>query len=127
VLDEWIRLGLVTVDERDYVCLCSGAFVAEGETEKLYYFGRNLRDHIDTAVHNVLNEGKPRIERSVYAGGLTQESLDVLSEMAESMGMDMLRALNAKARELKQAQTEEGEHRMTLGVYFYREGDRDDK
>lgn len=125
VLDEWLRLGLVTIDDQDRVCLRSGGFVAEtGQDEKLYYFGRNLRDHLETAVHNVLGEGNPRIERSVYADGLTKASIDELAIMAETMGMEMLRALNVKARELKKLQDQRGEHRMSLGLYFYHDGDQ---
>lgn len=125
VLDEWLRLGVVTIDALDRVCLHSGAFVPQsGQAEKLYYLGRNLRDHIETAVHNVLDEGTARMERSVYADQLTPESVAELAALAENLGMDMLRALNARARALKQAQPQPGDCRMSLGVYFYRDGDR---
>ena len=121
VLDEWLRLGLVTIDANDVVSLRTGAFVPEhGVEEKLYYLGRNIRDHIESAVHNVLDETPPFIERSVYSNGLSQQAIDELAQMAETMGMEMLRAINQKAQELKK--TSPGDistNRMTLGIYFY--------
>lgn len=121
VLDEWLRLGLVEVDAQDRVCLRSGAFVPEhGSSEKLYYLGRNVRDHLETAVHNVLDQQPPLLERSVYADGLSPAAVAELAEMAEKMGMDVLRALNQRARELKKSSPgEENTQRMSLGIYFY--------
>jgi hypothetical protein len=121
VLDEWLRLGLVNLDANDVVRLRTGAFVPEhGLEEKLYYLGRNVRDHIESAVHNVLDETPPLMERSVYSNGLSQTAIEELAQMAETMGMDMLRAINQKAQELKK--TSPGDiptNRMTLGIYFY--------
>lgn len=121
VLDEWLRLGLVEIDANDMVQLRSGAFVPEyGLDEKLYYLGRNMRDHLASAVHNVLDEKPAFLERSVYSDGLSQEAIAELAQMAESMSMDMLRTLNQRARELKKSAPTKGEsNRMTFGVYFY--------
>ena len=125
VLDEWLRLGLVSIDDQDRVCLVSGAFIPQhGEEEKLYFLGRNVRDHLESAVHNVLSEGPPRLERVVFADQLNAASVAELAALAEEMSMDMLRALNTRARELKTGQIQPGEHRMSLGVYFYRDGDK---
>lgn len=119
VLDEWLRLGIVELDENDMVHLRTGAFIPEnGWEEKLYYLGRNVRDHLESAVHNVLNEAPPFLERSVYSDGLNAEAVQELAQMAESMSMEMLRTLNKKAQELKKT-SETQTHRMTLGVYFY--------
>lgn len=126
VLDEWLRLGLVELSGDDHVRLCSGAFVPQaGDDEKLYYLGRNVRDHLETAVHNVQAEGKPRMERSVYADGLSAESVSELADLAERLGMDVLRALNQRARDLKKGQSKPGEQRMALGLYFFTDGDGD--
>lgn len=127
VLDEWLRLGLVEIDADDRVCLRSGAFVpGNGSSEKLYYLGRNVRDHLETAVHNVLDQQPPRLERSVYADGLSPAAVAELAEMAEEMGMNILRALNQRARELKKSSPgEEKTQRMSLGIYFYTDAQTD--
>lgn len=134
VLDEWLRLGLVEIDAEDQVVLTQGAFVPRhGVDEKLYFLGRNVRDHLETAVHNVLDEQPARLERSVYSDGLSPAAVAELAAMAEGMGMDALRALNQRARELRTqaAEVRKDEatnaalaneaktYRMTFGVYFY--------
>ena len=121
VLDEWLRLGIVTVDKNDCISLNSGGFVpSNGSEEKLYFFGRNVRDHLETAVHNVLEQQPPMLERSVFCDGLSDQAIAELSKMSEEMGMEMLRALNQKARALKEAETtDQATRRMTLGVYFF--------
>ncbi len=122
VLDEWLRLGIVEIDTNDYIHLCTGAFVPEqGLEEKLYYLGRNVRDHIESAVHNVLDEKPPFLERSVYSDGLNQQAIEELAQMAESMSMEVLRAINKRAQELKKTSSGNQTNRMTLGVYFYTE------
>jgi hypothetical protein len=123
VLDEWLRLGVATLDAEDHVRLVSGAFVpSEGFDEKAYYFGRNLHDHAAAAAHNLAGEGRPLLERNVYYAGLRPESVEVLQDLASEVGMQALQTVNARARVL---QTEdEGEsdaaYRMSFGTYFYR-------
>ncbi len=120
VLDEWLRLGIVEIDEKDFIHLRTGAFIPQqGMEEKLYYLGRNVRDHIASAVHNVLDETPPFLERSVYSDGLSPQAVEELAQMAERMSMDVLRAVNKRAQELKKTTPGNQKHRMTLGVYFY--------
>jgi hypothetical protein len=122
VLDEWLRLGVARVDEDDYVWLNVGAFVPErGFEEKAYYFGRNVHDHLAAAVHNLLAEGPPFLERSVYYDELSAESVKALGVLAEEMGMKALHAVNRKAIEL-QAQDvghPEARERMNFGIYYF--------
>lgn len=123
VLDEWLRLGLAEVDAEDQVCLRTSAFVPEkGVEEKLFYFGRNLHDHLAAASHNVLGQQPPFLERGVYSGALNQASVDELAKLAEQMGMDALRTLNRRARELRVASAAAAPNqRMNFGIYFYSE------
>lgn len=123
VLDEWLRLGLAEVDAEDRVALRSGAFVPEkGQEEKLFYFGRNLHDHLDAAARNVLGEQPARLDRSVYSAGLDAAAVEELHRLAESLGMDLLRTLNRRARELRAARAgEQQEQRMNFGLYFHSE------
>jgi hypothetical protein len=123
VLDEWLRLGLAEVDAEDRVYLRTSAFVPEkGLEEKLFYFGRNLHDHLAAASHNVLGRQPPFLERGVYSGGLSQTAVEELAKMAEQMGMDTLRALNRRARELRaESASTEADRRMNFGIYFYSE------
>lgn len=123
VLDEMLRLGIVHLDDEDRVVLRSGAFVPErGAEEKLYYFGRNVHDHMAAATHNVL-DGKPAmLERSVYSDGLDAAGVAELAALSERLGMEALHAINRRARELReQSAGATPSRRMTFGIYFFQE------
>jgi hypothetical protein len=123
ILDEWLRLGAVEVDENDCVKLKTEAFVpSNGFEEKVYYLGRNVHDHIAAARHNVQGEEPPFLERSVYYDELSAESVLELEKLARRESMKVLRTLNRKARELQEADGEaaNADYRINFGVYFYR-------
>lgn len=122
VLDEWLRLGIVSLDAQDQVCLQQNAFVpAAGFEEKAWFLGRHLGDHTAACVHNLLQETSPMFERSVYYSGLTAESVARLRDQAEERGMAMLRELNQIA--LTYQQTDESkadaDQRMRFGAYWF--------
>jgi hypothetical protein len=123
VLDEWRRLGLVTVDDEDRVCLRTGAFVPEeGFEEKAYFLGRNVRDHLAAATHNVLDGKPPFLERSVYSDGLNEAATAELAALSERLGMHALRTINRRARELRASSADsQPVRRVTFGVYFFSE------
>lgn len=124
VLDEWLRLGVATLNERDEVVLNSGAFIpGEGFAEKAFYLAHNLHDHAAAAVHNLLGEGTPRLERSVHYDALSAQSVAELDELARHSGMETLQTLNRRALELeaRDAQTAQPLQRFTCGIYFHNE------
>ncbi len=123
VLDEWLRLGVATLDAEDAVRLVSAAFIpSEGFDEKAHYFGRNLHDHAAAAAHNVAGEGQPLLERNVYYAQLRAESVEELRELASEAGMEALQKVNARARVLQTQDKGESDavYRMSFGAYFYR-------
>jgi uncharacterized protein DUF6502 len=122
VLDEWLRLGIVQLDRDDRVCLNAEAFVpARGLEEKLFYFGRNLHDHIAAAAHNVAGRRPAFLERSVYYPNLSAASVSELAKLAARVGMEALQALNRRGLELshRDADDEAATRRMNFGIYFY--------
>ena len=124
VLDEWLRLGVVELDERDRVRLLADAFVPEkGYEEKAFYFGRNLHDHIAAGAHNLAGESPPLLERSVYYGGLSSESATELAALSEQKGMEALQAVNRRALALQERDASHAAPRLRInfGIYFYRE------
>jgi len=123
VLDEWLRLGIVHIDDEDRVRLNTEAFVPEsGFDEKAHFFGRNLHDHIATSAHNLMGAGPPLLERSVYYDELTPASVDELAQLAEKKGMEALQALNRRALALqnRDAGNPDARERMNFGLYFHR-------
>lgn len=125
VLDEWLSLGIVSLDNQDRVCLNTDAFVPEkGYDEKAWFFGENLHDHIAAAAHNMTGEKPPFLERAVFYDRLSEASVNKLKMTADQSGMRLLRKLNRQAIELQSADIQSTEHnnsRMRFGIYFYSE------
>jgi hypothetical protein len=124
LLDEWLRLGVVKIDEEDRVVLKSSAFVpSRGFDEKAFYFGHNLHDHIAAAAHNMEAKGAPFLERSVHYEGLQSASVAELAALAEKDGMEAVRAVYAEAKEsdARDRKAEGPKQRLTFGIYFYSE------
>ncbi len=123
VLDEWLRLGIAHLDEKDRVVLNQLDFVPQkGLEEKAFFFGRNIHDHIAAATHNLLGEGNPQLERSVHYSALTPKSAKALAEAAERAGMEALLDINRLALELtrKDEGKENATRRVNFGLYFYK-------
>ena len=135
VLDEWLRLGVVNIDDQRRVCLNTQAFVpARGFDEKAFYFGHNLHDHAAAAAHNLLGQEPPFLERSLHFNGLSAGAVAELAAQSKKLGMQALVAVNkaAVAREAREKGAENPDtvaavvlaeplQRMTFGIYFYTE------
>ncbi|PIV88659.1 MAG: hypothetical protein COW48_04760 [Hydrogenophilales bacterium CG17_big_fil_post_rev_8_21_14_2_50_63_12] len=127
VLDEWLRLGAVTLDQDDQVHLVEHAFVpARGMEEKSFYLGKNIGDHLAAASHNLLDGQTPFLERSVYCDGLSPESAEQLRGLSRELAIDAMQAINRRALELQEADNgrANASQRMTFGVYYYAEDTR---
>ncbi len=124
VLDEWMRLGVVHLDDERRVCLNTQAFVpAKGFDEKAFYFGHNLHDHAAAAAHNLLGQEPPFMERSVHYSGLSAQTIEQLAAQSKELGMQALLAVNKTAMEQEKldAAGDATGQRMTFGIYFYAE------
>jgi hypothetical protein len=122
LLDEWLRLGVAHIDDDGRVVLNKFAFVPEkGFEEKAFYFGRNIHDHLAATAHNLLEEGNPKLERSVHYTGLSDESAAVLAQAAERTGMKALLEMNRLALELseKDMGRATSTRRINFGLYFF--------
>jgi len=124
LLDEWLRLGVAKIDERDRVVLRSAAFVpSRGFDEKAFYFGHNLHDHIAAAAHNVQGAGPAFLERSAHYEGLQGASVTKIKQLAETAGMDALQSVyrESKECETRDRKADGPKQRITFGIYFYSE------
>lgn len=126
VLDEWLRLGVATLDEEDRVRLVEAAFVpARGMEEKTFYLGKNLHDHLAAATHNLLDERPPFLERSVHYDGLSVESVEALRILSRELAVQAMQEINRRALEMQQQDADRADatRRMTFGVYYYSRDD----
>lgn len=132
VLEELRRIGVVRIADDKQIHLVTGAFVPQkGFEEKVFYFERNLHDHLDVAARNLAAEEPPLLERSVHYSDLSREAVDELSRLASREGMKLLKKVNRRARTLRsrnESPTERGAGepvRMNFGLYFYRDPSND--
>ncbi|MGH8382440.1 DUF6502 family protein [Pseudomonas sp.] len=124
VLDEWLRLGVVRLDEQDCVHLEAQAFVPQkGFDEKAAYLAHNLHDHASAAVHNLTAQGQPFFERSVHYDALSPVSVETLRETVASEGMQTLLGFSRLAADLenRDLSSPDPRQRITIGLYFYTE------
>lgn len=123
VLDEWLRQGMVSLNDQDEVVLNVQAFVPQEDfTAKAHFFALNLHDHAAAAVHNLLGEGAPWLERSVHYDALSAASVSELNALAHQHGMVLLQTLNSTAQKLEARDAPvQGAQRFTCGVYFFSE------
>jgi hypothetical protein len=128
VLDEWLRLGIVHIDDERLVCLNTQAFIpVKGFDEKAFYFGHNLHDHAAAATHNLLGQLPPFLDRSVHYSNLSKATVEKLTAQSEELGMQALLAINksvldGSSSDIKSdSEPDVDQHRMTFGIYFYSE------
>ena len=129
VLDEWLRLGVVRLNERDEVVLNTAAFIPQaGFDEKLSYLSLNVGDHAMAAIENTLGRADPWFERSVHYRGMTPEAIERLRAHAAELGMQSLQTLNTEAQRTEETPGDGAlNSRFTFGIYFYAEQTPDAK
>jgi hypothetical protein len=132
VLDDWLNHGIVSVDAADLVVLDTAAFVPPpGSAEQLFYFGRNLHDHLSAAAANVTStETAPFVERAAHYDNLTPETVARLEAMGREAAQRLLTEFNRQALDLLEANDRELErapetprHRLNLGLFLFVEND----
>ena len=129
VLDEWLRLGMVSLNDKGEVCLNRHAFVPQNLTEQAYYLGHNVHDHLAACEHNMQQQGEPMLERSVYYTGLKAASIEQLNEMVQVEAMALLHRINEQALklQLQDKGDNEANHRMRFGCYWFDENSKASK
>jgi hypothetical protein len=122
MLDELVRLGAVRIEAAEHVRLDTAALVpSEDYDGKAYYFGRNLRDHIEAGAHNLERRGPPFFDRAVFYSGLTREDAERLRQLSATLGAKMILKVNEEALKLeRQARGRAAARwRITFGGYFF--------
>jgi hypothetical protein len=122
VLDDWIARGLVVQHEDGMVALHESALAPGADLERMvWYFGRNLRDHLEASTANLRGSEPPRLDGAVFYDGLTPKSVTRLRKMADEVGARALARLNKEA--LAAATQDDGapdaSGRITFGIYWF--------
>jgi hypothetical protein len=129
VLDDWLDQGNVTLQADGQVRLNVGAFLPRENGEALlFYFARNLHDHVAAAAANLTAPAAaPFLDRSVHYDRLSKEAaarLEVTGrEAAQRMLLEVNRAALLIADADDQGKNKEGTpdptRRVNLGVFLY--------
>jgi hypothetical protein len=127
-LDDWLSQGFVQLAPPDLVVLNVDAFVPRpGAGEQLFYFARNLQDHIAAAVANIsADDAAPFLDRSVHYDGLTPAQARELEAFARAAAMQALLEVNRKARELVEAAPSpaaDTQFRVNFGTFVFTESE----
>jgi hypothetical protein len=131
VLDDWLSNGIISLDADDVVHLETAAFIPRsGGEEQLFYFARNLHDHVAAAAANISATGQPMfLDRSLHYDRLTPEAASRLAVFAREAGIRALLEANRHALELVEGEVvPEGSapiRRVNFGVYLYTDNDDD--
>ena len=121
VLDEWLDREIVEVDRDGLIRLKHTAFVPRaGEAQQLYYFGRNLHDHIAAAVTNISADAPRFLERAVHYDGLSETVARQLEERSRMLALEALGEANRDANSVADGDGG-GRWRWTFGLYIYAE------
>lgn len=126
VLDELLRLGQVVLDG-DQVKVAAQAFIPAAQLDEMNaLFSANAADHMAAAVNNISFEGPKFLEQSVFADGLTAESVNLLHSVARQAWASAFASMVSQARERVEADAALDDQglapmRMRFGVYFYNE------
>ena len=124
ILDEWLHSGIVSINEKDEICLNQKAFVPSTNfNEQSLYLARNVHDHLAACENNMQSDNIPMMERSVYYSSLTAESVQQLKKTAQQQGADLLQEINNQAMLLQQQDENKSHanHRMRFGCYWFDE------
>ncbi len=130
VLDEWLRQGIVRLDDGDNVHLSAEAFAQPQDIEeKTFYFGQNVHDHLAATVHNLSGGNPPYLERCVFYDKLSAASVKELAEYSKTAGMKALHAVNKRAAELQKRDKRlpGASYRANFGIYQFSEAEAADE
>ena len=112
---------------RDRVVLNEAAFVPQpGQEAQLFYFGRNLHDHIAAACANITAVGTaPFLDRSVHYDRLPTDVADRLVAISRDAAQKMLIEINRAALRMADGAAADigPSKRVNLGVYLYLDDD----
>ena len=127
ILDELVRVGVAEVDEDNMVRLVRKAYVSDLPRDKIAYFGENVGDHLQSALHNMTSQGRPFLERAVYYELIDPEALEQLRPELTRLSEEFLQTVNRKVMPLNAEAIRRREshgRRMRLGVFYYEDNSR---
>ncbi|SEB22880.1 DUF6502 family protein [Variovorax sp. YR216] len=124
VLDELVRLGMVTERSDGFAELDADGFVpARDMRSMLAFLGDNTRDHLLAAVSNTLGGQRAFLERSVFARGIAPQECERIHQIARVRWNALHHELTHELTDAFTAAPKSASARMRIGIYaYYEEG-----
>jgi hypothetical protein len=123
VLNELVRLGMAE-QKGDAVRLCRNAFVPDQQmAEAGNLLAGSTADHLAAGVHNLSGPGDRKfLEQSMFADGLSTDSVKQLEHLAGALWMQVLNAMVRAALPLSEKdEPAGGDQRIRVGMFCYAE------
>lgn len=123
VLQDMVRLG-VAVEEDGHVHLLRHAFVPDAKhQEARQLMAGSVADHLQAGVHNLSKQSQRKfLEQSVFADGLSEESMQKLNLLANELWDQVLQRMVEAATPLCEQDAEHPQpHRFRLGLFSFGE------
>ncbi len=127
ILEDLVRVGVAEFGKGGTIRLLRNAYVSDLPRDKVTYFGENLRDHLQSALHNLTGQREPFLERAVYYEVIAPEALDLVRPELFRLSEKFLHEVNRKVMPLNAQAVRRHEahgHRMRLGVFYYEDKSR---
>lgn len=122
VLDELLRLGHVGLEGENVVVLATAFVPSPHLDEMTALFAASASDHMAAAVSNITLDAPSFLDQSIYADGLSQESIALLHDVARKAWAQAFDSVVTQARERVGHDADaDANLRMRFGVYFYSE------
>jgi Family of unknown function (DUF6502) len=123
VLDELVRLGLVSEQANQIELLVNGFIPRTGFTELAEQFRNNLADHASAASAN-LHENRGFLEQAIFVDQLSEASAHRVHQVSAQAWRQAFRTVMREAQsrfdhDAAHTPAEERTHRARFGVYFY--------
>ena len=127
VLDEWLRIGVVTERDDGRLALNMDAFVPKDALpQKTEIVGGIIRDHLSASVHNLTGTAPPFFDRSFQFAGLSDAAMAELSAAASEAAGRYLQGLNELAVRLADDGLPDTSNRIAVGVFVFHERNTDE-
>jgi len=126
ILDELIRVGVVSTDANNRVRLESIGYVpTKDDLKKIEELASSTADLLNTAVHNIETPEKPRFQRQLICAGVSKNVADKFRKQCRNLSESHLQDLNQLLNNLLQAEKnnptdtdkQENKYRVGVGVY----------
>ena len=122
VLDELMRIGIVSRDNRDRVHLDSLGYIPPAdELEKIGVMATCAADLLSTAVHNIeAGDVDPKFQRQLVYPSVPAKAAERFRKESAELSANYLQELNQLLADAQKDATDNvGAHRVGFGIYYF--------